>query len=262
MTLRAHLDGTILAEHVAGRSSPSPRAEPVAGPPPLLALHGWGRDRHDLLPLLAGMGHRSVAVDLPGFGSSPPPPEAWGAALYAASVGELIDEIGGGPYLVVGHSFGGRVAVALAVDYPHHVAGLVLSGVPFWRSSPAPRPALRYRLVRKAARLGIGRRSLLEAARWRYGSSDYRAVHGVMRDVLVRVVNEEYRDSLGRVEHPAGLVWGESDTATPARIATEAARILPWVVTVDIVKGAGHDVHQDAPERVARAIEEVSREAV
>lgn len=250
MTLRAYLGGAILAEHRPGPGG-------AAGCPPVLALHGWGRDRRDLLGTLAGF--EAMAADLPGFGASPPPPEGWGAAEYAAAVSEMIAEAGGAPYLVLGHSFGGRVAVCLAADRPDQVSGVVLAGVPLWRTGPAPRPALGYRAVRALARLGLVGHGRLETARRRHGSSDYRDAEPVMREVLVRVVNEDYRDRLARIRQPVALVWGERDAAAPAQIAAEAARILPRPVTVDIVDEVGHDVHRDAPEAIVRAVETVAR---
>lgn len=250
MTLRAYLGGAILAEHRPGPDRADDR-------PPVLALHGWGRDRHDLLGPLDGF--EVMAVDLPGFGASPPPPSGWGAAEYAAAVAEMTAEAGGGPHVAVGHSFGGRVAVCLAADHSDRVSGVVLAGVPLWRSGPAPRPAPGYRAVRALARLGLVGPGRLEAARRRHGSSDYRAAGPAMRDVLVRVVKEDYRDRLARIRQPVALVWGEHDTAAPAQIAAEAARILPGPVTVDIVEGAGHDVHRDAPESIVRAVEAVAR---
>ena len=248
MTLRAYLGGAILAEHRPGPDRADDR-------PPVLALHGWGRDRHDLLGPLAGF--EVMAVDLPGFGTSPPPPEGWGAAEYAAAVSEMMTEAGSGPHVAVGHSFGGRVAACLAADHPDQVSGLVLAGVPLWRSGPAPRPPLGYRVVRALARLGFVGQGRLEAARRRYGSRDYRTAQPSMREVLVRVVNEDYRDRLARIRQPVALVWGERDASVPAQIAAEAARILLGPVNLEIVEGAGHDVHRDAPESIVRAVEAV-----
>jgi len=244
MTLRTHLDGAVFAEHLSGRV------------PAILALHGWGRDRHDLLPALQG--REVVAVDLPGFGSSPSPPGAWGAREYAERAASAIVEMGGGPYVVVGHSFGGRVAVCLAAEHPGLVAGLVLAGVPLFRSIAGRRPSLRYRAVRAARRFGLVPQSRLDAARQRYGSADYKAATGVMRDVLVRVVNEDYRAELGRIECPVAFCWGANDTAAPPAMAREAAGMVSRVVRVEVVEGAGHDVHRDAPERLNAAVDAVA----
>ena len=107
------------------------------GVPSVLALHGWRRDHRDFDGVLAS-GLDAVALDLPGFGSTPPPPTAWGSPEYADAVAAVLDEMQA-HVVVVGHSFGGRVAVHLAADHPEQIAGLVLSGAPLHR--PTRRPA-------------------------------------------------------------------------------------------------------------------------
>lgn len=245
MTLRTHLDGTVFTEELDGR------------PPAVLALHGWGRDRSDLLASLDG--RSVVSVDLPGFGASPPPAERCGAREYAELVQRLIDELGGGPFVVVGHSFGGRVATCLAAAHPASVAGLVLMGTPLARRTPSTKSAspLGYRLVRTARRFGLIPESRLEAARQKHGSADYRAAQGVMRDVLVTVVNEDYRDELARVACPVALLWGHDDTAAPLHNVEAARELLASIVFDEVLPGVGHDVHRAAPDAVGRAVDAV-----
>ena len=246
VTVRAHGGGLIFADHREGKQ------------PPLLGLHGWGRNRHDLGSLLSATGHESVAPDLPGFGASAAPPSAWGAASYAAALAEQVaagDD--GAPYVVVGHSFGGRVAVCLAANYPELVSGVVLMGVPLLRLDAARRSSLRYRIVRASARIRLVSTRRLEAARRRFGSDDYRAACGVMRDVLVRVVNEDYLAELKRIQCPVALVWGQEDRVVPFMVAIRAVAHIDQVALRESVKGAGHDVHIDDPEAVVRAISAV-----
>ena len=245
MTLRAHGDGSIFADHREGRQ------------PCLLGLHGWGRDRHDLGPMLDATGHESVAPDLPGFGASAVPPQAWGAAGYAAVLAEHVAGDGSPPYVVIGHSFGGRVAVCLAANHPELVSGLVLMGVPLLRLGTAKRPSVRYRLIRASVRARLVPPRRLEAARWRFGSDDYRAASGVMRDVLVRLVNEDYRDELERVRCPVALVWGEQDQVVPSLVASSAVAHIDQLALLKYVEDAGHDVHVDAPEAVVEAVSAV-----
>src|SRR4051812_37958395 len=121
--------------------------ETTPGERGVVALHGWGRDRHDL-ERAVGTGP-ALLFDLPGFGTSPPPPEVWGAAAYATAIaGALDDAYKGEPAVVLGHSFGGRVGVCLAAQRPDLVAGLVLTGVPLLRLDPASKPPLGYRIMR------------------------------------------------------------------------------------------------------------------
>lgn len=244
MTLRTHLDGRVFAEHLEGR------------PPLILALHGWGRDRHDLLDVVAG--REVISLDLPGFGASPPPVEVWGAADYAEATARLLTEAQTGPVVVLAHSFGGRVAAHLAAEHPHLVRGVVFAGVPLLRSQgPAPKSPLPYRIVRRLHRMKIVPDSMLESMRQRYGSADYRAATGTMRDILVTVVNEDYREELSAMEVPVGFCWGADDTAARADIARQAAKLVPNCVVLDIVDEVGHDVHRQAPERLASVLDQV-----
>lgn len=222
-------------------------------PPRVVALHGWGRRGADFDRVLVGLD--AIAVDLPGFGASPPPPTPRGARGYAETLKPLLTELPSPPVLV-GHSFGGRVAVCLAADVP--VAGLVLSGVPLLRQASARPPALGFRLLRWAHRRGLVSPERMERARRRRGSADYRAATGTMREVLVTAVNESYEDELGRISGPVSLVWGSGDTEVPVRIAREAATILGAThgeVDVTVLDGVGHLVPTHAPDALRAAID-------
>ncbi len=221
--------------------------------PRVLALHGWGRDRTDFDGVLDGI--ESIALDLPGFGASPAPPSAWGAATYAEAVASILDRFDVPP-IVVGHSFGGRVAVCMAAA-GHPVKGLVLAGVPLLRREAAPGPRLGYRMVRWANRVGIVGDSRLEEARRKYGSADYRSATGVMREVLVRVVNETYETELAGLRIPVRLVWGSEDSAAGAWIVGEAVRRIPGDVASHVEPGAGHDIHRTRPDLIRAAIAEL-----
>ncbi len=222
-----------------------------------MGLHGWGRKRSDLGLILDASGHRSVAPDLPGFGASTDPGSAWGAVQYATVLAERVAPNCDPPFVVVGHSFGGRVAACLAANYPDLVCGLVLMGVPLIRQNAPERSSKRYRLIRAAARLGFISPKHLEVARQRFGSEDYRAANGVMRDVLVRVVNESYHDELERVRCPVALVWGGDDQVVPSQVAERAAEHIQQLVSLNIVDGVGHDVHLAVPETVVKAVSTV-----
>lgn len=244
MPLRSYLDGRVFGEL-------------ADGPGPLLVgLHGWGRDRRDLQDALSTYPH--LLVDLPGFGLSPPPAEAWGAADYASCIAAALDEHGPAePVVILGHSFGGRVAVCLAASRPDLVRGMVLCGVPLLRPSKAAKPPVSYRLGRKAHGAGLLSDRRFEAIRRARASDDYNAASGVMRDVLVRVVNESYEAQLRAVACPVALLWGSADQAVPASTIEQARGLLSALVDTEIVDGAGHDVHLQAPGPLRAMIEKV-----
>jgi pimeloyl-ACP methyl ester carboxylesterase len=210
-----------------------------SAPATVLALPGWMRSRDDFRTVLAGTD--ALAVDLPGFGgASPPPDRALDAAGYADLVAPALDACAE-RVVVLGHSFGGRVAVNLAAARPERMAALVLTGVPrLLPPARVPTPSVRYRVVRWLHRRGVVSDERMDALRRRGGSDDYRNATGVMRDVLVIAVNENYERVLPRVMCPVELVWGDDDTAAPLAMAEAAVSRFGAGATLTIVPGAGH----------------------
>jgi len=211
-------------------------------PPRVLALHGWARTHRDFDAVIAPEGRSPLpclALDLPGFGASPAPADAWGAADYARAVGAVLDDMQG-PVVLLGHSFGGRVAVHLANQRSESIGALVLTGVPLLPAvGRRARTAPAYKLVRRLHRLKLVSDSAMEAARQRHGSADYRAAQGVMRQVLVRSVSESYGEQLSAVQCPVHLVWGADDTAAPLEMA-ERAMALVAQGDLSVFPGVGH----------------------
>jgi pimeloyl-ACP methyl ester carboxylesterase len=267
-----------------------------SGAPKVIALHGWARDHHDFDLVLGGAGalaarsatarlaeagpgspSRSpadldlpesplpaIGLDLPGFGGTPEPERAWSTTEYASALAPLLDAAAG-PVVLVGHSFGGRVALHLAAQHPGRVSGLVLTGAPLFSrngSSRPPRPSLRYRLVRGLARRGLVGEERLERLRRRYGSADYRAASGVMREVLVKSVAEErdgsYASSLQALACPLELVWGALDTASPPAVAEQIAAAAGGPANLVVLEGVGHMTPCAAPGHLRAAIERVA----
>ena len=224
-------------------------------PPRVVALHGWGRTHRDFDAVLAGLD--ALALDLPGFGATPPPDEPWGAEQYAAAVLPVL-EGADEPVVVVGHSFGGRVAVHLGASHPERIRALVLTGVPLLRPPGATRrkPAAAFRVARALHRRGLLGDARMEALRQRYGSADYRAAQGVMRAVHVTAVNETYEAELRSLRCPVELLWGGADTDVPPAVAEAAAALVPdGRARVTILDGVGHLVPTAAPDAVRAAVE-------
>lgn len=218
--------------------------------PQVLALHGWGRTHRDWQPSLGTL--PTLAVDLPGFGDSAPPDEPQGSAWYADQVAGLAEQHG--PLVVVGHSFGGRVAVHLARTNPDAVRGIVLTGAPLVRTRPPVKPSLAVRLAKALGNRGLLPASVLEAQKAKHGSADYRAANGVMRDVLVTVLHENYDTELTSLQCPVHLVWGEHDTAAPVEVAVAIKDRVPQAV-LNVVKGEAHPLSGGLGDHIRTAVD-------
>lgn len=235
-----------------------------AGAPWVLALHGWGRTHADfarvLGPAAAADPLAAVALDLPGFGATPAPSQAWGSAEYAGAVQPVLAAMAaeaGRPVVVLGHSVGGQVAVQLAWANPELVGALVLCGVPRLAGGDGggrrPKPLFRVgRILNRRGLLGDG---AMEALRRRYGSTDYRRASGIMREVLVRMVNERYPERVAGLGGPVELVWGSQDAVVPLAVAQAALALLGDRAILTVSPGVGHLLPTEDPDGLRRVLE-------
>lgn len=223
--------------------------------PPVVVLHGWGASIETVLSIVAGLeAHCTVyALDLPGFGESELPAQAWGVADYQRFLCAFMDALQIARAAIVGHSNGGRVAIRLAATEPARVSKLVLVDSAGIRP---PRGLRYYRRVamaktgKHAARLlGAPGRRLQALLVGRAASADYAAA-GALRPTFVRLVNEDLRRFLPDIGAPTLLVWGSEDTATPLSDARLMERLIPDAGLV-VFEGAGHYCYLDQPQRFA-----------
>jgi pimeloyl-ACP methyl ester carboxylesterase len=215
----------------------------------IIALHGWGRTGSDFAGVLDGMD--ALAIHLPGFGPAPAPATPWTTADYASWLARGLEDTG--PVVILAHSFGGRIALHLAVDHPHLVAGLVVTGVPLMKRDQGRKAAWQVRVGKTLHRVGLVSDARLESLRQRFGSADYRAASGVMRGVLVKAVTEDYRAMLPRVTQPTIMVWGERDIPAPLSMAQEAVELFPNA-TLRVVGGSGHLIDQALAKALRQAV--------
>src|SRR5688572_6310287 len=96
---------------------------------PVVLLHGWGGSVDSMRPtaqLLSQSGFKAYVLDLPGFGKSQLPPQAWDVPRYAAFVLDYLDTAGLEKVHLIGHSFGGRISLVMGAEYPDRVNKIVL----------------------------------------------------------------------------------------------------------------------------------------
>jgi len=243
--LRAYGDGNLFGE---------PHGE---GPVRVVWLHGWARRGQDFAAaaqILATSGVASVALDLPGFGSSPAPTVVGGARHYAELLAPALRQLSDGPLVLVGHSFGGTVAAVLAANHPDLVESLILTGAPLLRQVQVRRSPRAYRLIKWLHGRGLLGDERMERARQRYGSTDYRNATGVMRDVLVVAVNESYENEVARLSMPVAMVWGGDDREVPLDVAERAMAMTSGPHTLRVLDHVGHLVPTSAPGDLAEVV--------
>jgi pimeloyl-ACP methyl ester carboxylesterase len=220
---------------------------------PVLMLHGWGANSELIRPLaerLAPLGYRCYVPDLPGFGQTPPPSIAWSVHDYVKWVITYLDHHQLDKGYLFGHSFGGRLSLILGAEHSERFIKMALADSAGVRPKPSQSGQLRlktYRLILNALQaIGLKRQadSLRDWYSNRYGSADYKAVSGVMRETFVKVVNEDLLPYAARVKAPTLLFWGDQDMDTPLWQGQLLEKTIPDAGLV-IWEGAGHYSYLD-----------------
>jgi len=207
--------------------------------PTLVLLHGWGRSADAVRPLgeLLANSCRVVMLDLPGFGRSPLPFGAsnegggWGTLEYSERVKAFLDQSGIKYCILVGHSFGGRLSVRLAAQYPEMVQGLVLIGSHGLKRKRPLKDEIRVRLIQalvKGAKFidgATGSRFFAHYLAPKFGSRDYNAA-GDLKKTLVKTVNEDLTAQASTIKAPTLLLWGAEDTETPLDLACNFNQLI------------------------------------
>jgi pimeloyl-ACP methyl ester carboxylesterase len=210
---------------------------------PILVLHGWGAHLEAVEPILAGLDGETelVALDLPGFGESPPPPEGWDADDYARFVLAFLDALGIDRCHVIGHSNGGRVGICMAADHSERVDRLLLCDSAGLR----PKRGLRYHRRVAAAKLGrvVGRlggapgRRLQDRMRRRVGSTDWLEASETMRGTFRLLIAEDISRHLPNVRASTLLLWGTHDEDTPLWMGRRMETEIPDAALVELDGG-------------------------
>lgn len=211
---------------------------------PVLLLHGWGAKAETYRLIINHLSARCrvVAPDLPGFGDSPAPERPWTPQDYVDFVCAFCEAVSLQPQTVIGHSNGGRILLWLMSRQPCPLP--IEKAVLIDAAGLKPHRSLGYYVKVysfKALKNTIGRicPSLVDKARRRLGSADYRAADGVMRQTMTLALNTDVRPHLSKITVPTLLIWGEKDTATPLADAKVMQKLIPDAGLVT-VPNAGH----------------------
>ena len=256
---------------------------------PVVLLHGLGGTSETWLQTIDCLGGSllTVAIDLAGHGRSARDRGDYSITANAVIVRGVLDQLGIDRGLIVGHSYGGGVALAEAVIFPEKVAGLALvaSGglgtevAPVLRAMSLPfvgelaslaiRPWLVGRIdatFDRLTALGFHEPTELRQMRQMLRSLSDMAARGSFLDTLRGVINvqgqlvngAERLDQIGEI--PVLVVWGDRDPMLPISHADVVAAALPHA-RIEIFEGAGHFPHAQDPSRLADLVIDMASSA-
>jgi len=229
---------------------------------PLIVLHGWGTEGKIMLPLakaLSGL-RTCYLLDLPGFGQTPAPPEAWTVGDYANLVEQFIEDEIREPVDILAHSFGGRITLKLCArtENRERIDRVLITGGAgmkpkrsfdyYFKKYLAKTLKAPFMLLPKTLR-EKGLAQLRNTRIWKsLGSSDYQQLSGVMRETFVKTVTEYLEGILPQIPHEILLLWGQNDDAAPLYQAERMEKGLKNAALVTI-EHSGHYAFLDRPRQ-------------
>ena len=221
---------------------------------PVLILHGWGCSKDTVQSITEHIAktHRAYALDMPGFGETPPPSEVFGIEQYTQVVEKFCRKLNIEKPILIGHSFGGRISILFSSRNQTSKVMLVdAAGIVPKRTLKYHIKVRSYKIYKKLLPLFVGKQEAerrIEERRNRSGSADYRAAQGIMRAVFVKIVNEDLKYVMPKIKAPTLMIWGELDTATPLSDARTMEKLIKGS-GVAVMKGCGHYSFLDNPRQ-------------
>jgi pimeloyl-ACP methyl ester carboxylesterase len=206
----------------------------------LVILHGWGRSIGEWFPIAKNLlGYRVTLIDLPGFGASEDlsyPLDTYG---YTHVVLKCIKKLNIERCILMGHSFGGRIATILAAKHSNVVSQIILvdaGGIEIKSVSTRLRILL-YKMFLKPLK-----RIIPTSIKRFFGSSDYKRISGNLQKSFVKIVNQDLRYLFPSIQQPVIVLWGSADEVLPVEYVKIYQKLVPRVVT-RIIWGADHSPH-------------------
>ncbi|GHU59375.1 4,5-9,10-diseco-3-hydroxy-5,9,17-trioxoandrosta-1(10),2-diene-4-oate hydrolase [Clostridia bacterium] len=222
--------------------------------PKLILLQGWGTNIAVYMVVIRWLSERYQVFmpEFPGFGTSEEPDAAFSVDDYADFVIKFMDKIGitnstdTGKCAVFAHSHGCRVAIKLlSGGHKARFGKAVFTGA----AGVVHKRTFKQNLGSAVFKIGKfmlrNNPKQLELYRNRHGSPDYRAASPVMRESLVKIVNEDLRQYMPQITSAVLLIWGTHDNETPIGDGKIMAELIPNAGLAPIA-GAGHYAFLDS----------------
>tara|TARA_R110001592_G_scaffold27763_23_gene102915 strand:+ start:6191 stop:7000 length:810 start_codon:yes stop_codon:yes gene_type:complete len=232
--------------------------------PLIIWAHGWGQSHSAFQPLITPLEPhaRHIAIDFPGFGESPPPPESWGTQDYADAVAAWMKEKNLPPVIWIGHSFGCRVGAQLAARHPECIQSMAfIAGAGLKRKRPLHTKIYYFCRIKlfKCLKKFVPDGAFKTKLMGKFGSADYNSA-GAMRKIFVRVVNEDLTAQAQSIQCPVALIYGRQDTETPPEFGERYSRLINHS-KLFLLDGQDHySVLQNGRHQVIKIIDDFIKE--
>jgi pimeloyl-ACP methyl ester carboxylesterase len=226
-----------------------------------LILHGWNgsSDSWRKIIEILEIKYKVICPDFPGFGKTETPKISWSLSDFVEWLKEFTEKLDLKEFFLLGHSFGGRVAIKFSISYPEKVKKLILV-------SPGgikQKWGLKEKIAFQLAKVGNAIFSKKPFFRFKDGArnlfyrvmriKDYSRARGIMKETMKKIVEEDLLPELSKIQNKTLIIWGEKDKIIPLKYAfifkekikNSKLEILPKIF---------HSPHLEDPEKLAEVL--------
>lgn len=208
----------------------------------LVMLHGWGVDGKYFSQVEKQFNTKAkcLIVDFYGFGKTSEPPDYFDTYEYAYQLFLLLKKLGVGKIVLVGHSFGGRVAIILSSIFDIDICGLVLTSSAGLNRFSFARyiKVQRYKFLKRLSKYGIVCKEKLT----KFGSDDYKKLSENLKAVFKKIVRQDLGYLLHKISVPTKMYWAKDDRETPYWMCKKLNKKIKNSSAV-VAKNGGHFVY-------------------
>ena len=214
----------------------------------IVLLHGWAQNI-EMMKYLGDelSGFRITILDLPGFGASSMPTSVLTIYDYRDVLDKFLNKLKITNPIIIGHSFGGRIAITYAAT--KNIEKLILFGSPCFRKRGLTLKERTLKTVKKMVP-----EKFADLAKKYIGSADYKKADPRLRKILVEVVNADLTEDARNIKCPTLLIWGTNDDAAPIAEARELESILSDGALIEL-EGYGHYAYIEAKDQVKNILD-------
>ncbi|MCL2634049.1 MAG: alpha/beta hydrolase [Oscillospiraceae bacterium] len=215
---------------------------------PLLILHGWGCNAavYTSLTNYLEKHYHVFLPELPGFGETAEPPEPWGVTQYAEFVTAFCKAVNIEPAVILAHSLGCRIAAKLLSSNTLTPEKVVFTGAAGIKPKKTLSQKVKIRLFKIKKLFLKPFPNLTQKLQSKSGSADYRNASPIMRQCLVKIVNEDLTHLLPEIKNDLLLIWGENDDSTPLSDGQLMEKLIENS-GLAVIKNAGHYAFLEQP---------------
>ena len=210
----------------------------------IVFLHGWGSDKNSFIWLKNEfLEYTKVFVDFAGFGDTPEPSKPYMVLDYVLDLKQLLDNFEIDDLILVGHSFGGRVAIRFSFLYQNNYSNYKLCLV----DSAGLKPRRGFKYYYNVYKYKISKKIFPNSnSLKKYGSEDYKKLSANMKKTFINIVNEDLSCYASYITAKTLIIWGDNDRETRLYMAKKLRRLIRNS-RLEIIKNSGHFPFLDKP---------------